>query len=307
MSTRRDQQKRQIQYSSAKKWAESAGHDSDDSGIRLPDGVSWFNVKDRVGNYKIDIIPFIAGKGNPNAAEGYVHYERTYYVHYGFGVDRKVKFLCGKTFGKPCAVCNYLDRNRTKLGEDFVKDHRAKTRMLWCLIDRSSADAEAKGIQVWDTAYYKSFGQKMKDKITTLEDYETFFHLAGGYTLILQVAKESMGDGTFNAVTNIEMVPRKHDLPESLLDEAPCLDKLLVEAPYKEVEKRLITLVEGGDEGPLDDEDDDAEEAPEPPRPGGRAPAPRRNLVEEPPADEDDFVDDEEDPDPPPRSRRAGS
>ena len=65
--------------------------------LEIPDGVSMFALK-KPGTYRIDIIPFIAGEGNPNFEPGQPAVERTYYTHAKIGADEDVYVCSQKTY-----------------------------------------------------------------------------------------------------------------------------------------------------------------------------------------------------------------
>ena len=62
---------------SARRRAEQHKGDYESTVVELPEGVEMFKVKSEKA-IRIDIIPFIVGKGNPWADEGSLHCERTY-------------------------------------------------------------------------------------------------------------------------------------------------------------------------------------------------------------------------------------
>ncbi len=245
MTTRRDRERREVKYTDSKDWADKQGKGFEPTAVKLPDGVTFFVMKN-TGSYEIDVVPYIVGVGNPAADEGYAHFERTYQVHRGLGADGKRSYCClANTFGKRCPVCDWLRKEGGNADPDLVKKLRAQIRMLWCVIDRKTQD---KKIQVYDSAYFKSFGEMLKTKIQAVPRYRDFYKLENGYTLYLTVAEQNMGNVKFNGVTNIEMEKREDSYPDDLLDKSPCLDECLIELTYKELNKVFTMEPDDGEE-----------------------------------------------------------
>lgn len=226
-----------IQYSDTQETVKNTTSRREPTSVKLPENVNFFQLK-KAGGYEIDVIPFITTKdpsrANPHCPRpGVAHYERTYFCHRKLGVEGKSSYVCpGVTFNKRCAVCDFLRTNRD---EQLEKDFKVQRRMLWAVIDRAEASKE---VQVFDSPYFKGFGEKMTKKLQT-KLYNDFFHLSGGSTLFLTVEEESFGGGKFMNVSNIEIVRRKDDYPNSLLETVPCLDEVLIDVPYDKMRRIL--------------------------------------------------------------------
>jgi hypothetical protein len=248
--------------------------------LNLPEGVKHFKLE-RIGNpaYKLDFIPYVVGKGNPAADEGMIYFERTFYVHRNLGPDGRDSAVCNlSTFRKRCKFCEHREQlHRNGMSYKDTADLKAKTRIIFRVIDRANADA---GIQVWETGDYKSFGALLKGKITAVEDYADFYDLDNGYTLQLSVGEDSFDGRKYNAVTNIEMVKRKKPLDEGWLEDGPNLDDCIKPISDKDALRLL---------NPGEDESEE-EDAPKPPKSAKAKPRP---------------ADDDEDDDPPAKPSKA--
>ena len=79
MNQRQMREKRQPV--SAAKWAakESSGGRT---AFRIPEGMGLLRISD-AGTIKLDFHCYLVGKGNPDADEGMIYFERTYYCHSG--------------------------------------------------------------------------------------------------------------------------------------------------------------------------------------------------------------------------------
>lgn len=277
MATRKQKEKRERRYTDAKKRAEEHDSGFQPTSFSVPEGVELFRWK-KAGIYRLDIIPFIAGKGNPYADEGEVHWERTYYVHRGIGAEENSYACLRRTFGKPCPVCEHVAKLRADPSSDdkLIQGLREKERQLFLVLDHSDRD---KGVQILETSHYMGFGEMLDKKIKASDEedgYANFFHLEDGMTLKVNVEEDSFAGRTYMKPTNIEMVRRKEPLDDSLLDEVPCLDDIITELSYKELKKIFLQIPAEAENGkavqqsrpaskpksspPPDDEDEDEDD-----------------------------------------------
>lgn len=298
-----------------KAWAESKTGGFEATCIRLPEGVGfWKPTEEKV--YKLDVIPYLVGKVNKAADEGYIYPLLTYTVHRGLGLEGKSTYVCNaKTFERDkarckCYVCHWLAHQGGSADPELVKNLKKKDRVLMNVLDVTDSVSKEKGIQILDQPFggpkNPYFGQILKDKIATLEEYQDFFDLAAGYTLHCKVVKDSFEGSSFMKVVNIEMTPRKYKYPESMVEEALVLDDILIYTSPKEM-KAIFHQTE--DDGTGDEEDtgrdetgggDDEQEEEEAPRrtqakKAGK-PAPPSDDDEEPEETEDDDTDTEDEP-----------
>lgn len=245
--------KRKIEYTDAQEVADKHKGGWEGTYFKVPEGMSTFDTKEG-GTFKIDIIPYVVGDGNPYADEGKVHYERTFFVHKGVGTGNEGRgdtFCClRETFGEKCPVCTHIAslRREGRTDDKVLKDMGPKERQLFLVIDRTTPESERKGIQLWDYSYHL-FGKLLKSRIQKSDpddNWRHFHRLDGGKTLKLDVEKKAYQGANYSEVNAIDFKDRKAALPESLLDEAPCLDTLLIKKSYAELEKVLF------DEGPED-------------------------------------------------------
>jgi len=230
--------------------------------ITIPDGVTMFQPKE--GTYRLDIIPYKVGKGNPYADEGLWYYERTFFNHRGIGPNNDSYVCAAKTANGRCPVCDY----RAKLARDPDSDEKLidslkpKERQLWLVYDHKDAD---KGVQLWEVSHHL-FG-KLLDKLRKgAEDDEdhvrNFDDPEAGATLKVTFSEESSGKYSFIEAVGIEFKPRPNGLDSELLDHGICLDEVVKILPYDKVK---AILLQTDDESDSDDDDDD-EPAPKKPK-----------------------------------------
>ena len=252
--SRREKEKREVRYASAKKRAEDHEVGFQPTTYNPPDnaGNFYFNKK---GVFRLDIIPFRVGEGNPFADEGEVHYERTYFAHKNVGPDEEMVVCSRKTFGEPCPICEKITKLRRDPSTDseLLQELRPKERQLWQVIDVMDRD---KGIQILECSYFNGLGQLVDNKIKDSEEddgYEKFFHLEDGMTLKVSVVQESYRGGTYYKPTNVEMKQRKQQYEVSILKEGYCLDSLLKKWDYDKLKKTFNQISEERDEEEKED------------------------------------------------------
>jgi hypothetical protein len=232
--------------------------------LKLPDGVKFFKPKS--GVMLLDIIPFVAGKGNPCAEPGALWYERTYHVHPRVGADRNA-FLCERLSGgkgKSCPICDMrakLLRKQSDDAEELVKDMAPKERQLFLVINRKE---EEKGIQLWDMSYHL-FGKLLDARIRNSDEdegWDHFHYLEGGLTLKVGFKEDSYGGRTFLTAETIDFKERPEDYDEDILDKTYCLDDLLIHPDYDELKETFLEAGEAEEEDDDADEDEDEEDEP---------------------------------------------
>jgi hypothetical protein len=269
MATKKQREKRELRYVDARAAAAKASAGYIPASIKIPDGCK-FKTFNKEGSFDIDILPYIVGKGNPEADKDYVWWRRFYYIHRGLGANPKKQWVCpAETFGKKCAVCAYNNREN-KRGTDAFKELAPKHREVMAF---RMAEGNDPTIYIYEDSYYFGLGELIDKLITTSKEkkgYKTFYYLADGKSVTVGAAKNNRG---FVVPSSVDFDAREEDLPEDLIDSVPCLDDLIVETPNSKLQELL-------DEGAPEEDDSDSKRG--------------RDDDEE---DEDEDVDDDEDED----------
>jgi len=237
---KRKERKKRKTINTARRRAEQHGTGFERTTLALPEGASLFKLKNDK-TVRLDIIPYVVGKGNPWADEGELHYERTYFVHRGIGAEQNSYSCLRKTLKKKCPVCEYRAKlmNSPDPDEDLIRSLAPKERQLFNVIDTSDRE---KGIQIWDIAWWL-FGKALDAKIRNADeddDYDTFDSIDNGYTLKLGIEENHFEGRAFYSITDIDFKHRKENYDESILDEAYVLDDIIKITPYDELKKILL-------------------------------------------------------------------
>lgn len=268
MKTRREKERRKIQYTNAKDVADKQKQGFELTTITLPKDVKLFTF-DKEGLYELDIVPFDPREGNPNAEPGFLHWERTYWVHTNIGPETR-KYACPwKNSGQPCPVHNHAKKLRQAGGDSKLIEmlEKLSKRQVIRLKDRA---APQKGIQIYEGPYYNGLGVLIDNKVSASKEgssIRNFYHLEGGKTLVVNIEKEGFktadgGSGSFMKPTNVEMENREDNLDEAILDEPPHPDELIRILPYDDLQRILLegATGESGSEPVAEDEDESTDD-----------------------------------------------
>jgi len=241
---KKERKKERSTVSTARRRSEQHKAGFEITSLSLPEGTNLFSLKSDKA-VRLDILPYTVGKGNPWADEGELHYERTYFVHRGIGVENNSYVCPQKILGKKCPVCEY----RAKLAKDpdadeqLIKDLGPKERQLFNVIDTQNRD---KGVQLWDISFHL-FGKALDARIRNADEddeYENFAELKDGLTLKLGIEEGHYGRISFFRVETIDFKSRKEDYDEDILEEVHNLDEVIKIIPYDELKKILLQTEE---------------------------------------------------------------
>ena len=272
---------------SARERAETHKSEFESTAIERPEGMDFFSL-DSDKPRRIDIIPYVAGEGNPHREQGKVYFERTYYSHREIGPNSD-KFVCpAKTANKPCPICEYRNELLKSGDKDAdtkkqIKALAPKQRQLFFVVD---ADDRESGVQLWDMSFHM-FGKLLDYEVRNAdedEDFEFFPDPEDGYTLKLGVAEKSIDGGRpFYEVISITFKTRSEGYPDDVAETVPCLDDLIKIVPYDKLREIFLQI---------EDEDEDGDK-----RSSGKSSKrerPNRRKVEKADPDEDDTNEAEE-------------
>jgi hypothetical protein len=246
---------KEYSYSDARKRAAEHEREFDSFALKLPKNMPLFRVK-KPGVIRLDIMPYVAAKGNPHADEGMLHYERTYFIHGRVGPDqigivcpRETADLEGKRH--PCPIC---EMQRTlkmdpQADDKLIKSLYPRERQIFQIIDVENPDA---GIQLWDMSYHL-FGRLLDARIRDQDEqdaFHLFYHLKKGFTLKIGFVEESANKRVWYKAETIDFKTRE-PYGTSMLEQCVCLDELIKLLPTAEIEAAL----EGGERSGSGDQD----------------------------------------------------
>ncbi len=272
-------QQRQEQQSAVSAGRRQSEHKSgsERTTLKIPEGVTFFSPKK--DTHKIDIIPYVVGKGNPFADEGEMYFERTFFVHRDIGPNSDAYICPAKTSKgtRPCPICEHMRKlaKDPDADEKLIKDLAPKERQLFWLIDLAEKD---KGVQLWDISFHL-FGKLLDTRIKKGDEAEGrqfFADLKRGKTLVLDVEDKTLGGGKpFRTVNAIDFKDRAEPYSKKILEQVHCLDDMILELPYDKLKRIFLQIEEPAEDeeetpkkkAPVQAEDDD-----QPAKPKAKAP-----------------------------------
>ena len=229
--------------------------------ITLPSG--WDYFKPKPGLYLFDILPYIVGDVKQienKALPGQPWWRRRYRVHMNVGVD-KTSVVCPTTIGERCPICEFhrAHREAGDMDDAVLSGFRYKVKDLFLLKskDRDTMDKQ----YIMDISKF-SFSDQLDEDLNSVEDggeddyMLDFFLPDGGSTLKIRFKEETFDRFKFAKVSRIDFLSRKYKYKDSIVDEMPCLDDVLVIHDYKTLDAMFMEM------DPEDDEDGDGDAAP---------------------------------------------
>ena len=290
MSKRRKRKaKRGSVAGATRKRREAAAQGDGPSFLALPEGVGFFALKS-TKTARVDIIPYVVGKGNPRADKGVDYWERTFYIHRNVGPNNDWVICPARTAKKKCPVCEFVNKLREDEDENetLIKALNTSRRMIMNAVDKSEDKGE-RSVRVWESSH-AYFGKAMDEALTSqYEDDEDnmdgFCDAEDGNYLKMVVEKGYLGKGY--SVERIDFKARKEDLDEEILDEAVCLDDILIIKDYDELKELLLQ----------DDSDDEDEDEPKSKRKKRKSSKKKKEEEEEEDFDDEDEEEEEDEDD----------
>lgn len=307
-------------------------------------GMSYLNLgnkkfeffKPEEKTHILDIIPFKV-KTPDNIEQipvGDLWYQRIYKRHGGVGANNQ-SIVCPTMFGKPCPICQAVERLKKDYEEnkDLIREIKAKDRTLMFVIDR---EKKSKGIQLFELSSW-AFSDRIAGFIDAAGDdgLWSFFEL-DGKTLRVKFDKKSIGQKGSSFEASAIFFKDRQAYDASILKKTVDLldDSIFEVLPYDQLRK-LYTEDEDydSDEEPEDgndpvdeddeeededgdivgddpdadedDEGDDQEEEEEPDEDEGDDEEPEEPEEEEVDEDDDEPEEEEEEPEPPKKSGKG--
>ncbi|OGH07207.1 MAG: hypothetical protein A2W22_00585 [Candidatus Levybacteria bacterium RBG_16_35_11] len=290
------------------------------------DDVSVDFYTPKAGEHIVDIVPFDMGpdspifRGKPLTVEGDPDYVLDLWVHYGEGVGADQSVIClAQTFEKKCPICEHRQQLMADGETEKADQLKSKRRTIYNVVSYDSRADEAKGVQVWNVAFFyieKHLLKLAKQPIRSgRTDIDPYINFASEFSDGKSISFEIDDKGEYAEYGGHKLLDRDYDLPQEVIEGAHQLDQLINIPEYEDV-YQLHYMEEETTEGEEDfqvPEEDEVEETSVPARGRGRARQPEPVVEEEVQEDteesQDEVVEDvqeeiEETP-PPKPARRA--
>jgi hypothetical protein len=183
----------------------------------------------------INIIPYLAGKNNPNVKEGNWAYNLDIFVHRKVGVNED-SFIClSRSFGRKCPICDEQARLRSldDYDDKFVKSLNPTRRVVYNIECIDSEKESRKGIQLFDVSHFL-FEKELAEiaKKPRGGGFILFSHPDEGKTVFFRKSGNGPTNTEYKA---FKFEDRTEPIPDEILDAALCLDELIHIPSYEEV------------------------------------------------------------------------
>jgi len=180
-------------------------------------------------------------------------------VHYNVGIEES-SYICPKTIGKPCPICEdrarMMKEARTENDKDEAKELKPQQRELYNILDLEDPD---KGVQLWDVAL-GNFGELLDEEIDNgNEKYDTFYDPDEPYSVEVRFKQASFGGNKYLEASKIDF-EEADPMEDDDLDNAIPLDQVCVILEYDQLQKVYLGI---GDHDGESESESESEEEPE--------------------------------------------
>jgi len=238
--------------------------------LNLPKGVNMFREDPR-SRVNLDILPYeVTTETHPDrddeyeiAVPGSLWYKRPYWIHRNIGPNDEV-VVCPSSNKQKCPICEYraqLLRDGADWSDDSVRSLKASMRNLYVVVPKNHKNYDEK-VHIWDISQFL-FQDKLNEEVQENEEHETFPDLEEGYTLRIRFSEQQLGNNKFAETSRIDFIDRDEGYDESILDEVPDLDDVLVIPSYKAVEAMFLGGMSPEEIDDSEDEEIDEDDVPE--------------------------------------------
>ena len=276
--------------------------------FKAPAGLGYYSIGDTKDGYQtVNFLPFrIGSQKHPEVAAGRAKvgdydFVLDIFVHRGLGPGKK-SFICPqKTYGKPCPVCQEVNRLYDAGQEDAARAIRASRRAIYAVqVVDEKGHGEDK-VRVLEVSHF-GFAKDLMTTAASLlrgKGVIPFADLDGGKLVTWKCEEKTIGkNGKWQQATTFQFDDRQEEIPDSLLEQVPSLDEGLVIPTPDQLEKAMYGEDEGGGETQppdtaLDPVEEGAEEKPAPVRRVSRQdpvedePVPARRALHQDPVEEE--------------------
>lgn len=207
----------------------------------------------------IDILPYeVTDKNHMDKIKpGTLWYKKPYRIHKRVGAGNGEDMVCPNSVGKPCPICEQRDELYSQNADKKVIAKTKSSLRNVYIVKVREYDGKKKfdkdAIHLFDFSDYL-FQEPFEKQLKKKDRFDNFFSHDEGCSLELTFDEESFEKSKYPVVTRVEFVERKKQYKESILDEVPNLDEVLIIPTYEELEEKFFV-----ESGVADTEPDDTE------------------------------------------------
>lgn len=231
--------------------------------LTLPKDTAMLLFDDKVSKVKLDFMVYEVKDINKhpldknNIGPEQLWWRRHYLLHRNIGADN-TSYICPKTIGKRCPICE-AQKELFQTDKKAAVKLYAQSRFLHAVIPIGSAKHDEKPY-IWDMSE-KMFNDCLNTELDSNDEDFSGFPGPEGMTLVCKLKWDTIGDGKpFPEVVSIDFKEREA-YEDSIIDETPNLDDLLVILSYDELEAVFLGI-DDVSQAPAKVEEEEEEEAP---------------------------------------------
>lgn len=199
-----------------------------------------------VGEHQINIIPYKAGKNDPNADEKEPVYLLDIWVHNRIGVNDDNYVCPSRNYGEPCPMCEHQEalRQEDDYDEETVKQLEPKRRVVYNIECLDSPKEQTKGVQIFEVAHF-SFEKPLTEqsKLPKGGGFVYFADPDDGKVVSFEAKSGSFTRKVGNTSSiqkktdyiSFQFIDRDEPISDELLEKAYILDEIISRPTYEEL------------------------------------------------------------------------
>lgn len=222
------------------------------------EGVEFWNVSE--GKHWFDIVPYKAGRYDPDVEEGKNNYCFQPYMHRNIGPNNRDIICLARTYNRPCPICEHVKELINKgADEDLINEIKVQVnpRAIYNVNVLDNDKERGKGIQVFHASHFTMEGKllELANKPTRPgeENLEVFVPYPEPDKEGRTIYFKRKGKGRKTEFLALSFEERDYSISKKLLKGAHVLDELVEIPTYEQAKAALL----GDGDSPLDGENDD--------------------------------------------------
>lgn len=220
--------------------------------LQLPKGISVYSPDAKGCKVTLDIIPYeVTSDHHPEgAAKGDLWWRLPYFVHRNIGASNDT-VVCPTSIKQRCPICEYrAKRIKAQAPREETRALKPSERNLFVVVpldDRKLKDQ----ICIFDISKYL-FTELLLKEAKENPEYKNFADLEEGYSVKIRFESQTIDNSQpFAKASRIDFVERDQQYDESILEDVPALDEMLIMLSFEELEAKFWEMEHEEDGGTL--------------------------------------------------------
>jgi len=256
--------------------------------VKVPDGIPTY--EEMYGKQKLDFVQYeVTHPKHPDGiAVGQMWYKMPYKMHW----FNEKPYVCPKTFGLKCPICEYYTQLKKDGNTEEAKLCKQKDIVAYLIIPRDIKKVE-ETLHFWDLSFY-NFQDQLNDRLEDGQDSWMDFRFPDeGKRIEAKFKEKQLGTTKFPQTSQIDFLDRDDDLTDDEQENSFSLDKAVAAKMMTYAQLEAIIYSDGADEGDMPDEND--EDNPPKTERKKKGTEKKKDKEPDPPKDENDPAEMDED------------